>query len=70
MNDDIIKGNWQQIKGEAKKKWGELNDDEIKQMDGQKDKFLGSLREKYGHSKDAAEKEFNGFLNRFNKKDQ
>jgi uncharacterized protein YjbJ (UPF0337 family) len=28
MNNDIFKGNWKQLKGNAKAKWGELTDDD------------------------------------------
>lgn len=57
MNWDIIEGKWDQAKGTIKKKWGELTDDEITQMNGERDKIAGKLQEKYGWTKEQAERE-------------
>ena len=46
MNWDIIQGKWKQLKGATKVKWGELTDDELDQIDGNKDKLAGKLQEK------------------------
>ncbi len=63
MNREILKGKWNQYKGEAKKKWGEFTDDELDQLNGEKDIIVGKLQEKYGRSKEEAEKEFNDWYN-------
>ena len=63
MNKEIFKGKWNQYKGEAKKKWGELTDDELDKINGEKDIMVGKLQEKYGRSKDEAEKEFDEWYN-------
>lgn len=57
MNWDRVKGNWKQATGSAKAKWGELTDDELVQISGERDKLVGKLQEKYGLARDAAEKE-------------
>ena len=57
MNWDIIEGKWDQAKGAIKQKWGELTDDDIAQMNGQRDKIAGKLQEKYGWTKEQAERE-------------
>ncbi|MGP9804587.1 CsbD family protein [Paracoccus sp. NSM] len=56
MNWDIIQGKWKQLKGSAKEKWGDLTDDDLDQIDGNKDRLAGKLQEKYGWTKDEAEK--------------
>lgn len=56
MNWDIIKGKWKQLTGEARKQWGKLTDDDWDQVAGEKDKFLGKLQERYGWSRDEAER--------------
>ena len=63
MNKDILKGKWNQYKGEAKKKWGEFTDDELDQLNGEKDIIVGKIQEKYGKSKEEAEKEFDDWSN-------
>ena len=61
MNEDIIKGQWNEIKGEVKERWGKLTDDDLMQISGQKDKLVGALQKKYGYSKDEAEDEYKSF---------
>ena len=57
MNWDTVKGKWKQMQGSAKAKWGELTDDELKQVEGERDKLVGKIQEKYGIAKDEAEKQ-------------
>lgn len=56
MNKDQVEGKWEQVKGEIKKTWGKLSDDEIAYYNGSRQKFLGVLQEKYGLATEAAEK--------------
>lgn len=62
MNWDIIQGKWKQLKGSAKEKWGELTDDDLDQIDGNKDKMAGKLQEKYGWTKDEADKQIDEYF--------
>lgn len=56
MNNDIIQGNWAQVKGEVQKQWGKLTGDPLDQINGSRTKLLGALQESYGYAKDEAEK--------------
>ena len=53
-NWDQIAGQWKQIRGEAKKKWGKLTDDELLQVDGNRDILAGKIQERYGIAKEEA----------------
>jgi uncharacterized protein YjbJ (UPF0337 family) len=57
MNKDQIEGNWKQVKGEALKKWGELTNDELDQVEGDAIKLGGLIQKRYGKSRAEAEKE-------------
>lgn len=57
MNEDIIQGKWNQLKGEAQKRWGKLTQDNIDQVEGSRTKLLGLIQESYGVAKDEAEKQ-------------
>ena len=34
MNEDIIKGKWEQMKGKVKQQWGKLTDDDVTKVNG------------------------------------
>ena len=51
MNADQFKGKWHQFKGEPKKQWGNFTDDDLMKIEGDYDKFKGSLQERYGDKK-------------------
>jgi uncharacterized protein YjbJ (UPF0337 family) len=57
MNWDIVKGNWKQLQGELRKQWGKLTDSDWEEMAGEKDKVLGKLQQRYGWSREEAERE-------------
>ena len=57
MNADILKGKWKQIRGQAKQWWGNLTDDDLDTIDGNLDKLVGALQERYGYAKDQAQAE-------------
>ncbi len=63
MNWDIVKGKWSQVKGSAKSKWGDLTDDDLQQFDGEREKLVGKVQEKYGLAKDEAEKQVDDWSN-------
>lgn len=55
VNWDIIKGKWNQLKGDARIQWGKITDDEWDQIAGNRDKLVGTLQEKYGWAREEAE---------------
>ncbi|MBV8203180.1 MAG: CsbD family protein [Acidobacteria bacterium] len=58
MAEHIIEGQWKQLKGEAKRLWGKLTDDDLERAAGNRDKLVGSLQERYGYRKEQAQSEF------------
>ena len=64
MNWDIIQGKCDQLKGSVKQEWGELTDDEVTQINGDRDRLSGKLQERYGWAKADAEEKMNDFLRR------
>jgi len=61
MNMDQLKGDWKQLKGKIKEKWGKLTDDDLTVVEGKRDQLAGILQQRYGYAKDQAEKELNEF---------
>jgi uncharacterized protein YjbJ (UPF0337 family) len=57
MNRDTFKGQWMQLKGQLRRQWGKLTDDEVDQIQGNAEVLLGKLQERYGYSRQQAEQE-------------
>ena len=64
MNRDRLKGNWKQIKGKVKERWGRLTDDDLDVIAGKRDQLLGRIQERHGIAKDEAERQVKTFENR------
>lgn len=62
MNMDQIKGQWRQVKGAAKTQWGKLTDDELTQIDGNVDRLVGLVQERYGYARERAQEEVDRFF--------
>lgn len=51
MDWDQFEGKWKQVKGAVKQRWGNLTDDHLIVIDGNKDRLIGRLQERYGLTK-------------------
>jgi uncharacterized protein YjbJ (UPF0337 family) len=57
MNWEQAKGQWNQLKGSVRKKWGRLTDDDLDVIAGERERLVGKIQERYGIAKDEAEKQ-------------
>jgi len=64
MNSDTLKGQWKQLKGDVKKQWAKLTDDDLKQIEGHKDKLVGKIQERYGSTREDAERQADEWLDK------
>ena len=46
MNADQLKGRWMQFKGDLKAKWGKFTDNDLTEIEGNMDKFVGKVQER------------------------
>ena len=61
MNNDRIKGQWKQLAGKLKAKWGKLTDDDLKIAEGDSEYLAGKIQERYGVAKDEAKRQIDDF---------
>lgn len=59
MDNLIVKGSWNELKGKLKQTYGNLTDDDLKYEEGKEDELLGRLQKKTGKSKDDLKRWFN-----------
>ncbi|MFZ4715166.1 MAG: CsbD family protein [Bacteriovoracaceae bacterium] len=62
LNKDVLLGKWVEVKGELRKKWGDLTDDELEKAKGNLNALAGLLQQKLGISKEEAMKKLEGTL--------
>jgi uncharacterized protein YjbJ (UPF0337 family) len=63
MDWNRVEGNWKQVKGQIKEKWGKLTDDDLNVINGKRDQLEGKLQERYGYAKDQTKKEIDDWYN-------
>ncbi len=57
-----IRGDWKKTVGAAKIVWGKLTEDELLKLGGHVQKLTGLVQERYAITRDEAEKQVKGFL--------
>jgi len=65
MDANILKGKWLQLKGSIREKWGQLTDDDVDRVEGNTERLVGLIQERYGYAKEKAEDEVDAFLTRY-----
>jgi len=66
FNRDVLTGNWKQIRGKVKQTWGKLTDNDLTRIEGRFDELAGLVQERYGYTRDKAEKEVTDFIEKMN----
>jgi uncharacterized protein YjbJ (UPF0337 family) len=68
MNWDQIQGNWMQVKGRLRERWGKLTDQDLESIGGKKDRLLGALKERYGLEAEKASHEVERWIDTLEEK--
>lgn len=65
INENLLKGKWNEFKGEVQKLWGRLTDDELEQTKGDAKSLGGLVQQKYGLKEEEFRDKVNGIIDRF-----
>jgi uncharacterized protein YjbJ (UPF0337 family) len=57
-----LQGQWNQLKGDVKKKWGQLTDDDLRWTNGNVDQLIGRIQERTGEKREQIEKYFDSLM--------
>jgi len=55
-----LQGNWNQLKGQIKNKWGQMTDSDLSQAEGNVEKLVGMIQQKTGTARREVEEFFDG----------
>ena len=64
MNRLQFEGNWNQFKGKVKQQWGQLTNDDLDVIEGNRDELIGKIQERYGYSLEKAQNEVDAWERR------
>jgi len=64
MNQDTLRGQWNQLKGSIREQWGKLTDDDLDRIQGQSEQLVGRIQERYGIARDEAQREVDNWTPR------
>ena len=65
FNQDVLAGKWKQARGLVRQWWGKLTDNDLDRISGRVDQLVGIVQERYGYTKEQAEKEVAKFMEQF-----
>jgi len=65
MNDSIVKGKWDEFKGEIQKLWGDVTGDDLEKTQGNVKAIGGMLEQKYGAKKESYMEKFNDLVKKY-----
>jgi uncharacterized protein YjbJ (UPF0337 family) len=57
MNTDVLRGKWKQIRGRVREHWAQIADHDLDKIGGKREQLVGLVQEKYGYTKQNAEKD-------------
>ena len=55
VNQQVLQGNWNEIKGKIRSKWGQLTNDDVQHFDGNVDRLMGLIQRKTGEGRESVE---------------
>jgi uncharacterized protein YjbJ (UPF0337 family) len=55
VNEQVLQGSWNEIRGKLREKYGQLTDDDTRQFEGNVDRLIGLIQRKTGESREAIE---------------
>ncbi len=58
---ETLEGNWNEIKGKMRSKWGALTDDDVTVFNGDLDQLMGTIQRKTGDARESVEQFFEQF---------
>lgn len=65
MNDNLISGKWNEIKGDILNMWGKLSDDEVEKAKGNILSLAGTIQQRFGLAKEEAAAKINKILEKY-----
>jgi uncharacterized protein YjbJ (UPF0337 family) len=56
INAQALQGQWNQVKGQVRERWGQLTDDDLQIHGGNVDQLVGRIQQRTGETREAVER--------------
>jgi uncharacterized protein YjbJ (UPF0337 family) len=56
VNQQVLAGHWNEVRGKLKEKWGKLTDDDLRTFNGNVDQLVGRIQQRTGETREAVER--------------
>ena len=64
VNQQTLQGNWNEIKGRLRERWGQLTEDDLREFNGNVDQLVGTIQRKTGESREQIEAQLESMMER------
>lgn len=64
VNENMFKENWREIKGDIRKAWGKLSEDELEKTNGDMKQVSSLINQRYGDSQESYNKRLTDIFHR------
>jgi len=62
MTWDEFLADWQQVKGKLQAEWNRLTSDDLAAIEGQRERLIGKIRERYSIGKEEAQRRLDAWI--------
>jgi uncharacterized protein YjbJ (UPF0337 family) len=56
LSQQALEGNWNEIKGKVREKWGQISDDDLEMLKGKGEQLVGAIQRRTGEARDKIER--------------
>jgi uncharacterized protein YjbJ (UPF0337 family) len=64
INAQELQGQWNNVRGQVRERWGQLTDDDLQIQGGNVDQLVGRIQQRTGETRDAVERFLNDAMSR------
>ena len=64
VNQQTLQGNWNEIKGRLRERWGQLTEDDLREFNGNVDQLIGTIQRKTGEGREQVEAQLDSMMQR------
>jgi uncharacterized protein YjbJ (UPF0337 family) len=68
MNKNMLRGKYREVRGGMKREWGKLTHDDRTKMEGELDRMVGLIQQRYGYTQERAAQELEHFVQDYGKR--